>query len=79
MLYEELLEAGVAKECARMVLPLSTETTMYMNGTVRSWIHYINLRTEENTQKEHRDIAYAIREIFIKQFPNISEALDWKE
>ena len=76
-LYDELIEAGVAKESARMMLPLTTETTMYMNGTVRSWIHYISLRTEENTQKEHRDIAKAIRNIFINQFPNTSEALGW--
>ena len=76
--YKHLLEIGVAKECARSILPLATETTMYMNGTVRSWIHYIHLRTEENTQKEHRDIANAIKNLFIKQFPNVSEALDWK-
>ena len=76
-LYDELIEEGVARECARMVLPLSTQTTMYMNGTVRSWIHYLHLRTEENTQKEHRDIANAIKDIFIEQFPNVSEALDW--
>ena len=76
--YDELIEAGVAKECARAVLPLGTQTTMYMNGTVRSWIHYIDLRTEENTQKEHRDIANAIKDIFIQQFPNVSEALEWK-
>jgi thymidylate synthase (FAD) len=78
-LYDELIEAGIAKECARMVLPLATETTMYMNGTVRSWIHYINLRAEENTQKEHRDIANAIKEIFVEQFPNTSIALGWKD
>lgn len=77
-LYDELIEEGVAKECARMILPLATETTMYMNGTVRSWIHYINLRAEENTQKEHRDIANEIRDIFIEQFPNTSMALGWK-
>ena len=77
--YNELIEAGVAKECARAVLPLGTQTTMYMNGTVRSWIHYINLRTEENTQKEHSDIANAIKDIFIGQFPNTSEALEWNE
>jgi len=76
--YNLLIEKGVAKECARAILPLNTETTMYMNGTVRSWIHYINLRTEENTQKEHRDVANKIREIFVAKFPNISEALDWK-
>ena len=78
-LYDELIEEGVAKECARMVLPLGTQTTMYMNGTVRSWIHYIHLRTEENTQKEHRDIANKIKEIFIEQFPNTSKALEWKK
>ena len=77
--YDELIEAGVAKECARAVLPLSTQTTMYMNGTIRSWIHYIELRTEENTQKEHRDIANKIKDTFIEQFPNISEALEWKK
>jgi len=76
-LYEELIEAGVAKESARMVLPLTAETTMYMNGTVRSWIHYINLRTGENTQKEHRDIANEIKKIFMDNFPNTSEALGW--
>lgn len=75
--YDELIEAGVAKECARAVLPLGTQTTMYMNGTVRSWVHYINLRTEENTQKEHRDIANAIKDVFISQFPHTSEALGW--
>ena len=76
--YDDLIKSGVAKECARAVLPLGTQTTMYMNGTVRSWIHYIQLRTEENTQKEHRNIANAIKNIFIKQFPNVSEALEWK-
>jgi thymidylate synthase (FAD) len=75
--YNELISKGVAKESARAVLPLATQTTMYMNGTVRSWIHYISLRTEENTQKEHRDIAKAIRNIFINQFPDTSRALDW--
>ena len=78
MAYDDLIEAGVAKECARAVLPLGTQTTMYMNGTVRSWIHYINLRTEKNTQKEHRDIANKIKDIFTEQFPNVSEALEWK-
>ena len=77
-LYDELIEEGVARECARMVLPLGTQTTMYMNGSVRSWIHYINLRAEQNTQKEHRDIANKIKDIFIEQFPNTSEALEWK-
>jgi thymidylate synthase (FAD) len=76
--YNKLIAQGVAKECARAVLPLGTQTTMYMNGSVRSWIHYINLRTEENTQKEHRDVANAIKDIFIEQFPNVSLALEWK-
>ncbi len=76
--YNKLIAQGVAKECARAVLPLGTQTTMYMNGTVRSWIHYINLRTEQNTQKEHRDVANAIKDIFIEQFPNVSLALEWK-
>jgi|TARA_B100000085_G_scaffold183504_1_gene167746 thymidylate synthase (FAD) len=77
--YKNLIKMGVAKETARGVLPLNTETTIYMNGTIRSWIHYINLRAEENTQKEHRDIAEAVKEIIIDKFPNISEALKWKE
>ena len=61
-----------------MVLPLTTQTTIYMSGTVRSWVHYIDLRTEENTQKEHREVAEAIKLIFIDNFPNVSEALEWK-
>lgn len=76
--YKDLLSAGVAKECARAVLPLNTQTTIYMNGTIRSWIHYVNLRAEENTQKEHREIAEAIRDILVEKFPNVSEALEWK-
>jgi len=60
-----------------MVLPLTTQTTIYMSGTVRSWVHYIDLRTEENTQKEHREVAEAIKLIFINNFPNVSEALEW--
>ena len=75
--YNKLIAQGVAKECARAVLPLGTQTTMYMNGTVRSWVHYIDLRTEENTQKEHRNVANAIKNIFINNFPNVSEALGW--
>ena len=75
--YDSLIEAGVAKECARMVLPLTTQTTMYMTGTLRSWIHYIELRAKEDTQKEHREIAVGIKNIFIKEFPVISEALTW--
>jgi len=76
-LYKRLLEAGVAKECARFVLPLATTTRLYMTGSVRSWIHYINLRSANGTQKEHMDIAEAIRCIFICQFPAVSEALGW--
>jgi len=74
-LYNELIKAGVAKESARMILPLTTETTMYMKGSIRSWAHYIDLRTEENTQKEHRDIANECKKIFKNEFPNVAEAL----
>jgi thymidylate synthase (FAD) len=74
-LYKNLIEAGVAKESARMILPLTTETTMYMKGNLRSWIHYIDLRTKENTQKEHRDIASECKRIFKNEFPNVSEAI----
>ena len=76
-LYKQLVAIGVARETARMILPLGTQTTMYMNGSVRSWIHYIQLRTEENTQKEHRDVANAVKNIFINEFPNTSQALGW--
>ena len=76
-LYNRLLEKGVAKECARFVLPLATPTRLYMTGSVRSWIHYINLRSAHGTQKEHMDIAELIRCIFICQFPAVSEALEW--
>jgi thymidylate synthase (FAD) len=76
--YETMIENGVAKEVARMILPLTTETTMYMKGSLRSWIHYLDLRTEQNTQKEHRIIADRCKKIFIKEFPTISEALQWK-
>lgn len=75
-LYKNLLKAGVAKECARMVLPLTTQTKIYMKGSVRSWIHYLQIRSDEHTQKEHRDIALAILEIFKNQFPTISKALE---
>ena len=76
-LYNQMLEEGVAKECARMVLPLCTPTRIYMTGSCRSWIHYINLRSAHGTQKEHMKIAEACRDIFIEQFPVVSEALDW--
>jgi len=77
-LYNRLLEAGVAKECARFVLPLATPTRLYMTGSVRSWIHYIDLRSSHGTQKEHMEIAEAVRCIFTCQFPAVSEALSWK-
>jgi thymidylate synthase (FAD) len=77
-LYSELIDAGVAREVARDILPLATETTMYMKGSIRSWIHYLELRTGDDTQKEHRDIANQIKNIFIQNFPNIGEALNFK-
>jgi len=76
--YEHLIDSGIAKECARMILPLSTQTTMYMSGSIRSWIHYLEIRTKEDTQKEHREIANGIKSIFIEKFPQISYALGWK-
>jgi thymidylate synthase (FAD) len=76
--YDEALRRGIAKEQARFLLPLSTQTTLYMTGNVRNWIHYISLRSENGTQKEHADIAIAIQNIFVEQFPAISEALEWK-
>ena len=76
-LYNKMLEQGVAKECARFVLPLATPTRLYMTGSCRSWIHYINLRSAHGTQKEHMDIAEECRGIFTEQFPAVSEALDW--
>ena len=76
-LYEQMLADGVAKECARMVLPLATPTRIYMTGSCRTWIHYINLRSAHGTQKEHMLIAEGCREVFIEQFPTVSEALGW--
>ena len=76
-LYESMLKQGVAKECARMVLPLCTPTRIYMTGSCRSWIHYINLRSAHGTQKEHMEIAEACRKVFTEQFPAVSEALGW--
>ena len=76
-LYESMLKQGVAKECARMVLPLATPTRIYMTGSCRSWAHYINLRSAHGTQKEHMEIANACKEVFIEQFPSVSEALEW--
>jgi thymidylate synthase (FAD) len=76
-LYKRLLEAGVAKECARFVLPLATPTRIYMTGSCRSWVHYINLRSANGTQKEHMDVALACKEVFKEQFPSVSQALEW--
>ena len=76
-LYNRMLDSGVAKECARFVLPLATPTRLYMTGSCRSWVHYINLRSAHGTQKEHMDIAEECRRIFTEQFPSVSEALEW--
>lgn len=75
--YKWALDNGIAKECARFVLPLGCSTRMYMQGTIRSWIHYIELRSAHGTQKEHMDIANDIKKIFVEQYPTISEALGW--
>jgi len=76
-LYNQLIEAGVAKESARMILPLCTQTTMYMAGTLRSWVHYLDLRCEEGTQLEHRRIAKEARSIIATNFPTVAAALEW--
>jgi thymidylate synthase (FAD) len=76
-LYKELLSHEVAKECARFVLPLATPTRIYMSGSCRSWIHYINLRSANGTQKEHMDIALECKKVFSEQFPTVAEALEW--
>ena len=76
-LYNELIREGVAKECARFVLPLATPTRIYMSGSVRSWIHYIELRSAHGTQKEHMEIAEGCRDIFKNEFPVVSQALNW--
>ena len=76
-LYKEMLHDGIAKECARFVLPLATPTRLYMTGSVRSWIHYIELRSAHGTQKEHMDLVENVRKIFIEQFPIVAQALDW--
>ena len=78
-LYDLMLRDGVAKECARFVLPLATPTRIYMSGSIRSWIHYIDLRSANGTQKEHMDIALSCKDIFKQQFPIISVALGWAE
>ena len=76
-LYQTMLDKGIAKECARFTLPLAVPTKLYMTGSVRSWIHYIDLRSSNGTQKEHMDIANACRDVFIDQFPTCAEALEW--
>ena len=76
-LYKEMLDAGIAKECARFVLPLATPTRIYMTGSVRSWIHYVDLRSAHGTQKEHMDLVENIRSGFKQQFPTVAQALDW--
>ena len=76
-LYKAMLHDGIAKECARFVLPLATPTRLYMTGSVRSWIHYIDLRSAHGTQKEHMDLVENVRKVFKEQFPTVSEALGW--
>ena len=76
-LYKEMLDASIAKECARFVLPLACPTKIYMTGSVRSWIHYIDLRSANGTQKEHIDLALGAKEIFCEQFPAVAEAMEW--
>ena len=78
-LYQDMLNDGVAKECARFVLPLATPTRLYMTGSCRSWVHYITLRSAHGTQKEHMDLVESVRSIFKEQFPTVSEALGWNQ
>lgn len=75
-LYDDMLEAGIAKESARKVLPMNSPSRIYMAGTLRSWMHYIDLRSANGTQKEHKDIAWGVRDIFVKQFPAIYQAME---
>ena len=81
-IYDQMLQDGIAKECARFILPLATPTRLYMSGSIRSWLHYISLREKNGTQKEHMDIARECKRIFCEQFPTVAEALggvekDW--
>ena len=76
-IYDGMIADGIAKECARFVLPLATPTRLYMSGSIRSWIHYLDLRSSHGTQKEHMIIANEIKDIFSQQFPTVSEALGW--
>jgi thymidylate synthase (FAD) len=73
--YQDLISMGVAKECAREVLPLATPTTLFMNGTIRSWLHYVSLRSGNGTQKEHRMIADDVRKIMQEQLPSVALAM----
>lgn len=75
--YQMALDRGIAKEQARFLLPLSTQTRLYMSGSIRSWIHYLDLRCSNGTQKEHKDIADAIKRLFTEQFPDVAKALEW--
>lgn len=75
--YNEMIQQGIARESARMVLPLNTQTTLYMSGSCRSFIHYIQLRAKEDTQKEHREVALEMKKVFCEVFPNIAKALKW--
>lgn len=75
--YNEMIQQGIARESARMVLPLNTQTTLYVSGSVRSFIHYLQLRTKEETQKEHREVALEMKKVFCEIFPNIAKALKW--
>ena len=77
--YHTALEKGIAKECARVLLPLGSQTKLYMKGSVRSWIHYLEVRTDTSTQQEHQEIALAIRKIFMTHFPVCAAALNWKQ
>jgi thymidylate synthase (FAD) len=76
-LYQKMLDVGIAKECARFVLPLACPTKIYMTGSVRSWIHYIDLRSANGTQKEHMNLALGAKRIFCEQFPAVAEAMEW--
>jgi thymidylate synthase (FAD) len=77
-IYDGMIKDGIAKECARFILPLATPTRLYASGSIRSWVHYIELRSSNGTQKEHMIIANQCKDIFVEQFPVISEALGWK-
>jgi thymidylate synthase (FAD) len=75
-LYFEALDKEIAKECARFLLPLSVQTKLYMKGSVRSWIHYFQVRLESSTQKEHREVAAAVWPLFKERFPVVAEAIE---